>query len=118
MAAIPLLGSVGILNAGAGTFALMAGNTFWYIQNQDISPLRIEFLGTRTGIFTSLNLTPAPARGAAGGYLDSIGFGYYDTLGFTITSDIGNAAFGSGQSKYQPVNSYPYPGSPIPQAGS
>lgn len=112
MSANPSLGSVLNLTNGLGVFTLRGGTNFWFIQNQDIVPLFISFIDT-TGksLFSTLSLAPATARGAPGGYLDSIGFPYFQQQGFTLTSSILAAQFGSGQSLNLPNNSYPYPGS-------
>ena len=111
--AITLLGSTQNLVGGVANLGLKPGSVFWYIQNQDVAPLRVSFLGPRSGIFSPIVLNPGNALGVGGGYLDSIGFGYFDTLGFALASSIANAQFGSGQSNFLPVNDYVYPGSPL-----
>lgn len=110
--AIPLLGTVALLANNTGTFSLQPKTNFWFIQNQDVAPLKIQFLGPRSGLFSSLVLASAINAGGPGGYIDSIGFPYFDPLGFTLSSIVAAALFGSGQSLNQPVNAYGYPGSP------
>lgn len=108
--AIPLIGTRTALVGGTLTLALPAQINFWYIQNQDVSPLKVTFLGARKATFSSIVLNSAAQAGEAGGYIDSVGFPYFDTLGLLLTSAIATAQFGSGASGVQPVNNFPYPG--------
>lgn len=88
------------------------GAKFWFIQNQSISPLEVTMIGARAGSMTKIVLCPASSEGGAGGgELNSIAFPYFDTEGFLLESATPAGQFGSGWSKNQPVNVYPYPGS-------
>ena len=104
------IGTITQLTAGAAILTLPDKSPFWFIQNQDIAPLVVNFRGARTGVFSRIVLVAADTRGGPGGYVDSVAFPYFDTEGFLLNSSIIDAQFGSGFSRATPVNDYPYPG--------
>lgn len=104
------IGQAIALVGGTLDIALPEKCLYWFIQNQSLSPLKVSFLGTDWGHMTDLILCPAARAGYPGGKLDSLGFPYFSTLGFRLTSADATAPFGSGASPNPPVNFYPYPG--------
>ena len=103
-------GQAEVLIAGSLQLTLPEKCIFWYIQNQSTRPLKVQFLGTEWGSFSSIILNPALGNGYGGGYMDSIGFPYFSTEGVELTSLDPTAAFGSGASPKTPLNVFPYPG--------
>lgn len=92
------LGTASTLSSGTGTYTLPAGVGYWFIENQDTAPLKIAFLntgGSWAGV-SNFILSPASFTGQAGGWIDSLRFPYFDPAGFTITSTVASAQFGSG----------------------
>lgn len=79
---------------------------FWFVQNQSTSPLKATFLGQNWGVMSSIVLAAAAYDGAPGGYLDSIGFPYFDEQGVLLSSTDLNAPFGSGASPYGPPTNF------------
>lgn len=93
-----LLGSATALVAGTGTYTLPAQVGYWFIENQDTAPLKVAFLNLGGGWAGVSNfiLSPASATGYDGGAMDSLRFPYFDPSGFTLTSTVAVAQFGSG----------------------
>lgn len=102
------IGTTSNLVAGVMLLKMPVKVNFWFVQNQSAAPLVVTFLqGSSFGYATSLILTAALADGSPGGYLDSIGFPYFDDI--VLTSVEPTAQFGSGAFVRPPVNNYPYP---------
>lgn len=92
---------------GTLTPTLPLGAKYWYLQNQDVAPLTITF-PAGSG-FGPVVLNAAASLGAAGDWIDSIGFPFRGPS-VTLTSTISIAQFGSGFSLVAPTNYYPSSG--------
>ncbi len=94
------------LVGGTITLALPENSQYWYIQNQDTSPLKITFSDPSFGPAV---LNPCAISGAttgwAGDWIDSISYPFFG-VSVTITSLGGSPAtaqFGSGASLKYPT---------------
>lgn len=97
------LGTATNLTAGTLTCTVPDGTKWWFLQNQDVAPLKVTFPDDPN--FGPLILASASALGAGdGGFLDNLAFPYIGTL--TLTSTVATAQFGSGCSARIPVNSF------------
>ena len=92
-----ILGSATNLVAGTGTYTLMTPVGYWFIQNQDVAPLKVAFT-TTTGstVISNRILAAATALGGSGETITSLQFPYLDPVGMTLTSTVATAQFGSG----------------------
>lgn len=106
MPSVPLFGTASVLVAGQLQLALPPKCSWWFIQNQSTSPLKVTFISQDWGNMTSIVLNPAPETGAAGGYLDSLGMAYFGEQGVLLTSPDPVAAFGSGASPNKPPTGF------------
>jgi len=96
---MPSFGSSTILSGGTVTITLPPNSKYWYIQNQDTAPLKIAFSDPSFG---PVVLNAATATGAAGDWLDSVGFPFFGTS-VTLTSTVAAAQFSSGYSLHYPT---------------
>lgn len=92
-------GARNTLSSGILRLNLPSGSEYWYIQNQDTSPLLITFNTGST--FGAITLTGSPVKGEAGDFLDSIQFPWIGPY-VVLTSDLASAQFGSGYSTSNP----------------
>lgn len=92
---MPAFGAATNLVSNTITLTIPTYSRYWYIQNQDIAPLKVTFTG---GEFGPIVLNAATATGAAGDWIDSVGFPFFGTS-VTLTSTIATAQFGSGATR-------------------
>lgn len=97
-----VFGAATNLVAGTLTLTLPDAAKYWYIQNQDTGALKITFSNASFGPVT---LNAATATGAAGDWLDSIGFPFFgSSVSVVLTSSVTTAQFGSGYATSNPTN--------------
>jgi|SRR5580765_8018815 len=98
-------GATTSLSGGTITLTLPTGARYWYIQAQDLGAFKITFTGGN-GSFGPVTLNAASAAGAAGDWLDSIGFPWFGTSVTITNATTSTAQFGSGYTTDLPYNSY------------
>jgi hypothetical protein len=106
---MPAFGSVTNLSGGTITLTLPINSLYWYIQNQDTSPLKVTFSDPSFGpaILNPCDI-PGATTGWAGDWIDSRDFPFFGAS-VTLTSLGGspsNAQFGSGSSLKYPTVIY------------
>lgn len=107
---MPAFGAATNLVGGTLTLTLPLGARYWYLQVQDADEMKVAFTGG-AGAFGPITLNAATVTGAAGDWLDSIGFPWFGSS-VTITSGTATLQFGSGYSMVDPITSYTKPASP------
>lgn len=96
-------GSITSLTAGTATLAKTAGQQFFYVQNNAVTPLTLSFKDAASATLGQIVLNPAGVAGNAGDYLDSVSFPMFLDAVSVVLTGTGTGQFSSGASSRPPT---------------